>query len=330
MSGILIITPAPPRSRAGNRVTANRWAKMLRSLGQRVTIDQRLDGQASDLLIALHARKSAAALRSFAEQYPDKPTVLALTGTDLYRDLRTSKRAQQSLELASRLVLLQPHGQTHLPHRLHEKVRVIYQSAERPTKQPRPLKSVFEICVSGHLRTVKDPFRAALAARHLPADSNMRITHIGGALTSSMETRAIAEMDRNPRYRWLGEVSPSSARRILARSRLLVVSSKMEGGANVICEALAASVPVLASRISGSIGLLGEDYPGYFSVGNTAELSELMYRSENDAKFYRVLKTRCRQRSQLVKPERERSAWKNLLNELANVRQPKLARSTTP
>jgi glycosyltransferase involved in cell wall biosynthesis len=131
-----------------------------------------------------------------------------------------------------------------------------------------------------------------------------------------MEKRARAEMQRNPRYRWLGEVPRPRARRLLARSRLLVLSSKMEGGANVISEALAASVPILATRISGTIGLLGERYPGYFDFGDTRQLTALLQRSECDKEFYKALTSACRQRSALIRPSREKAAWRSLLEEL--------------
>lgn len=316
MSRILIVTPTRQSSRQGNQVTANRWAGLLRSLRHRVEIADGFDRQACDILIALHARKSAAALQRFAGKHPDKPIVLGLTGTDLYGDIQSSEAAQRSLELARRLVLLQPHGRRELPRRLREKTRVIHQSVEPLNSRPAPLKSVFEVCVSGHLRSVKDPFRAAMAARRLPATSKIRITHLGGALSAAMEERARAEMQRNPRYRWRGEVSRGRARRLLARSRLLVLSSKLEGGANVISEALAAAVPILSSRISGSIGLLSEDYPGYFTVGDTKELAQLMLRCERDGAFYRQLTSHCRRLRPLVKPARERAAWRELIEEL--------------
>ena len=318
MTRILIVTPARRGSRQGNRITATRWASILRSLGHSVRIvDHIHDGAPKfELLIALHARKSAEAVQQVAEREPRIPIVLALTGTDLYEDLRSSRLAQSSLELASRLVLLQPHGCKELPSRFHSKVRVIHQSATGPKKRPKPLARVFEICVSGHLRAVKDPFRAALAARGLPESSRIRITHIGAALAAEMRERARAEMQRNPRYRWLGEVPPWRARHLLARSRLLVLSSKLEGGANVVSEALAARVPVLSSRISGSIGLLGEEYPGYFEVGDTVGLAQLMIRCETDRAFYTALAEHCRRRSALVRPQRERSDWRELLEEL--------------
>lgn len=297
-------------------MTANRWARLLRSLGHRVAVAETFADQPCGVLIALHARKSAASVQRFSRARPHAPIILALTGTDLYRDLPSSKPAQRSLELAARLLLLQPQSRRELPKRLRAKARVIYQSAERLKNPPRPLQRVFEICVSGHLRPVKDPFRAALAARGLPAESRITITHIGGALSASMKQRALKEMRRNVRYRWLGEVPLWKARRITARSRLLVLSSRMEGGPSVISEALVASVPVLSTKVSGTVGLLGEDYEGYFDVGHTAQLAEMLCRCERDTAFYRVLRESCHRRAGLFAPEAERAAWESLIREV--------------
>src|SRR5262249_6268440 len=45
-------------------------------------------------------------------------------------------------------------------------------------------------------------------------------------------------------------------------------------------------VPVLASRISGSVGLLGAKYPGYFPVGDTRALAGLLRQAEGEAAVY--------------------------------------------
>jgi putative glycosyltransferase (TIGR04348 family) len=310
---ILIVTPAPRGSRKGNRITANRWSRLLKASGHDVRISEEFSGQRCDVLVAFHARKSAASIDRCVRTSPDTPIVLLLTGTDLYGDIHRNKSAAVSLNKASRLVLLQSHGIHELPDRLHSKVRVVVQSAEPPKRSPQPLNRAFEICVSGHLRRVKDPFRAALASRKLPASSTIQITHVGSALTPTMERRAIDEMARNDRYRWLCEVPNSKARLLLARSRLLVLSSKMEGGANVVSEAIAASVPVLASRISGSIGLLGEDYPGYFEVGSTKQLTDLMNRCERDADFYGALLSHVKQLAPQFTPQCERESLRQLI-----------------
>jgi glycosyltransferase involved in cell wall biosynthesis len=96
----------------------------------------------------------------------------------------------------------------------------------------------------------------------------------------------------------------------------LVLTSQLEGGANVISEALALGVPVVSSRIAGSLGLLGADYAGYFPVGDTQALADLLLRAETDAGFYDTLSAQCAQRRPLFEPARERQSWQELLREL--------------
>ena len=310
--------PAPPASRKGNRVTATRWASLLEQVGHRVSIGETYDGEPFDLMIALHARKSHRAVKDFHRRHPNEPLIVALTGTDLYRDIHVSRAAQQSLELADLLVVLQPLGRDELPPHLRWKVRVILQSAVPTIPRPSRRERSFDVCVLGHLRAEKDPFRTALALSHVPDDSRIRVTHAGQATSPAFAKRARALMRRDPRYRWIGDVSNRQARLILARSRLLVVSSRMEGGANVVSEALADQVPVLASHVPGNIGLLGPDYPGYFPAGDTRTLAELLVQAEMDSAFYGKLARRFAGGEREVAPARERAAWAEVLRELEN------------
>lgn len=317
---IRIVCPAPPRTLYGNRISALRWARVLRELGHRVAIQAAYDAKPCDLLLALHAKRSAPAVFEFHEQHPDKPVIVALTGTDLYRDIHHSRAAQRALDIATRLVALQPLACEQLAPNLHRKLRVIYQSVDKtPGPVTRPDRK-FQVCVIGHLRNIKDPFRAAMAARSLPVDSRIQVVHAGAAMDDRMSRRAHLEEQRNPRYRWLGEISRSKARRLIAASHLLVLSSQMEGGANVISEAVVDRTPVLASRIPGSIGLLGADYPGFYPFGDTAALRSLLLRAETDKNFYKDLTSRCAKLAPLFEPQRERTAWRQLLSENLQLR----------
>ena len=178
-----------------------------------------------------------------------------------------------------------------------------------------PKKDVFEVCVLGHMRPVKDPFRTAMAVRLLPSSSRIRVLHAGADLSGDMEETAHTETSLNPRYRWFGNLPHWKSMRLLARSRLLSLTSESEGGANVVSEAIACSVPVISSRISGSIGLLGEDYPGYFTVGDTQQLATLLHRAETDGRFYHSLKSWCERLMPLFYPADERRRWNDLLRE---------------
>jgi len=315
---IKFITPALASARNGNSITAIRCARILQQLGHRVVMEQTYDGKGCDLMIALHALRSHESIRLFKEMHPDLPLVVALTGTDLYRDIRINPDAQRSLELATRLIVLQPMGIVELPKHLRAKTRVIYQSAERVRRRSTPAKDgCFNVCVISHLRPEKDPLRTAMAARELPDSSRLRVLHIGRPLSKEMDRRLRAEIARNPRFRWLGELPHWKTRRILADSQLLSVTSRMEGSSNALCEAIASSVPVVASKIPGLVGTLGKKSPGYFPVGETRELARLLQRIESNPKFYRRLKAHCARLSPLVDPKREITAWKKLLNELA-------------
>ncbi|MBU1689779.1 MAG: TIGR04348 family glycosyltransferase [Gammaproteobacteria bacterium] len=309
---IVIVTPAASRVRNGNRNTAQRWASFLRQLGHRVSVQVEWDGNRVDLMLALHARRSHASIKRFAECWPELPLIVALTGTDLYRDIRNDCSAQESMQLATRLVVLQEMGLNELAPALREKTHVIYQSA-RAFKSAQPSKRRFEACVIGNLREEKDPFRCALAAALLPENSKIYITHMGRALNDGMARQAHALMEKNPRYRWLDELPHWQVRSRLARCRLMVISSIMEGGANVVSEALAAGVPVIASDISGNIGMLGADYAGFYPCGNERALADLLHRAETSPEFYDLLKAQCVVRKSLVEPEQELAGLEQLI-----------------
>jgi glycosyltransferase involved in cell wall biosynthesis len=115
-------------------------------------------------------------------------------------------------------------------------------------------------------------------------------------------------MAREPRYRWLGSLPHAQALRWLASSHAMVISSRMEGGANVVCEALRIGVPVLASRIPGNIGLLGADYAGYFPLEDERALAELIGLAATDQRFYSKLRNRVRTLRGMVAPRAEARA----------------------
>ena len=312
---IVIVTPAPPGSRHGNRNTALRWARHLRALGHRVVITLAWNGEDCDVLIALHARRSHASIKAFKQAHPQRPLILVLTGTDLYRDIRTDSGAKQSLKLADRMVVLQSQGLEELSAALRAKTRVIFQSVATMKRQASP-QSYCLVTVIGHLREEKDPFRAALALARLSADTNIRVVHLGAAMSPQFAREARALSRYEPRYRWLGEINHAGAMRWLARSHAMVISSLMEGGAHVVSEAIAIGVPVLASNVSGNIGLLGKAYPAYYAVGEDQALALLLARAARDTVWLAQLAKKVAARSKQGEPARERAALARLLANL--------------
>ena len=314
---IILITPAKKQSKTGNRVTASRWERLLRGLGHRVTVQSDWDGKPGDMMVAIHAWRSASSIARFRQQFPGRPLVVALSGTDIYRFQHSHpEETLHSMEMADALVCLHDLVSRAIPEIYRNKLHVIHQSAAPLQRARRPSVRTFDVCVVGHLREEKDPFRAAYAARGLPQQSRLRVIHMGKAHNNEWAAQARAEMKVNPRYHWRGEVSAWQVREQFLKTHALVHSSIMEGGANVISEAVVADVPVIASGIDGNAGLLGEDYPGYYPIEDTGGLRTLLQRAETDNDFLRRLLKHGTRRKHLFTPERESRHWQTLLDNL--------------
>jgi putative glycosyltransferase (TIGR04348 family) len=315
---ISLITPAKKQAKSGNRTTAVRWARFLRDAGHRVRIDIEYAGEAADMMIAIHAWRSASSILAYRERYPDAPLIVCLGGTDVNTFLKTHPETTlRSMQMADALICLHDLIGEALPSALRKKLHVVRQSA-LPLPGPRcAAKRHFDICVIGHLRGEKDPFRAALAARRMDAHSRLRVIHLGKAHTPDFAGQAAAEMKVNPRYHWLGEVPGWRVRREFAKTRLMVISSHQEGGANVISEAVVAGVPIIASDIAGNRGLLGPDFAGYYPVGDDAALARLLARAENDPAFLKALARHGRKLKPLFRPAHEERALKSIVNSVA-------------
>jgi len=314
---IELITPAGRRSKSGNRTTADRWAGILRGFGHRVRVAETLGGAAADMMVALHAWRSAESVLRFRDRYPGRPIVVALTGTDIHRFQHSHPEAtRRTMALADRLVGLHGLVADAIPLEFAAKLTVIPQSAPPLPRARAPSRRFFDICVLGHLRAEKDPLRAAMAARELPAESRLRVIHLGKAHDADWDRAARAEMAVNPRYLWRGEAPGWAVRREFAKTHLMVISSVMEGGANVVSEAIVAGVPILASDIPGNVGMLGPDYPGYYPCEDTAGLARLLRRAEFEPGFLDDLTRRCAALSPNYTLAREAAGWQDVLARL--------------
>lgn len=319
-SGTIGLVNPAPELLGGNLVTAQRWARIFQDLGWNAFVEESWSGRPCDLLVALHARRTNSSVVRFHREHPDLPIVVAATGTDVYSDVPDSGEARESFGIATRIVVLQPLAVERLPTETRARAKVIYQSVEVPETRPPHPTDAFEVCVVAHARPVKDPLRTAQAARLLPAESRIRVVHVGDIVDDFMREEFEREVRKNPRVRWTGGLSRPETLAAIARAHLMVSTSRHEGGANAISEALALGTPVLVTAIPGSLGLLGETYPGTFAVGDTEGLATMMRRAETDSDFYESLKAACAERASLTEPEHERAAWGDLLEELCGSR----------
>ena len=316
-----LVTPAPPLSLSGNRATAKRWSKLLRAAGHKVDILEQwgVDNRSYDLMIALHAWRSRNSIAAFSQRFPDRALIVVLTGTDIYHFQRTHPEATRtSLACANALIGLHDYVYHDIPTDFHSILHTVYQSAlPLPASYRGLLSRDYTLCVVGHLREEKDSLRAAEAARLLPRESRIRIVQAGRAHTPEWTIAARAQMDENPRYSWVGEISHTAVRRLYARSQAMVISSIMEGGANVLSEACVAGLPVIASNIPGNTGLLGKDYPGLFPPGDSAALAAMMTKFESDFAFRAVLNDRCQSMASRYTPEAEKAALLAVIHKIS-------------
>lgn len=311
---VCIVTPALADANNGNWHTASRWGRFLASRAE-VRLQLAWDGEPADALIALHARRSADSIERFHAAHPDRPLAVVMTGTDLYRDLQTDAHARHALECASHVVVLQSEALKALPDVVRGRARCIVQSASA-LRRGDGARGHVTLTAVGHLRDEKDPLTLMAAVRLLPADTPIRVVHIGRPLDPALGEAATRTMQACPHYRWLGGLDAAAARRWIARSRALVHMSRMEGGANVVIEAVRSGVPVLASRIDGNVGLLGTDYGGYFPLGDADALAALMQRFATDPPFAAALAAQCAAREPEFAPAVEAGRVRALLDDM--------------
>ncbi len=320
---ICIVTPALADANNGNWQTARRWARLL-SGHYRVRLAKQwpdLDGvhDGTDVLLALHARRSASSVAAWAHAHPQRPLVVALTGTDLYRDIAVDTEAQRSLALATRLIVLQEQAPFDVPKEWRHKCRVVFQSSTRRATLPKTRAHLRAVAV-GHLRDEKWPQTLFEAARLLHGDEGILLDHIGHALDPALGAQAQATAAACPHYRWLGGLPHAVARQRIQRAHVLVHPSRMEGGAHVIMEATLSGTPVLASRVPGNVGMLGEAYAGYFPPGDAPALAAWLRQCRADIAspdgVLARLQAQCSQRAALFEPVVERAALRAVIDEL--------------
>jgi len=307
----MIVSPALASANNGNWHTAARWSRMLRK-HCRTAIATQWQGEPCDLLIALHARRSAASIEAFARARPGKPLVVVLTGTDLYRDIRGDAAAQRSLQLASQLVVLQDQGVQELAPALRAKCHVIYQSAPRlrPISPPQRVLRVVQVA---HLRDEKDPATYLRAAHRLRQRGDLRFELIGDALDADLGAAARQTQASCPYFHWLGGLPRSATRQHIRRAHVLVSTSRMEGGAHVILEAAQSGTAVLASRIPGNVGMLGRDHMGYFDLGDDAQLAAALAHARDEAPYLARLRAQTLARAPLFEPAEEQRSLLQLI-----------------
>lgn len=315
-----VLTAFPLSSEAGNSVSARRIARRLQSAGiPSVAVEGAVPPDATGL-IAINAWRLSDAVHAFVGSRPDCPVIAVLAGSDLYGDGagRAREATGRCMAEADALVVVQPAAIAAVPPGFRAKCHVIAKSVDVSGVPQMPRAGGrLDAVVLSHLRAAKDPLLAAHAVEALPESSRVRVVHYGMALDDALaaEARLLTEKTGG-RYRWAGEVPHHDALAATAAAGVFINSSRFEGGANALCEAIALGTPVLATRIPGNTGFLGDDYPGWFPCGDAAALASLLHRCETSPAFLGELREQCNRQAPLFAPERESARWAALIGSL--------------
>ncbi|MFP6872596.1 MAG: glycosyltransferase [Verrucomicrobiales bacterium] len=310
---VLIVYPEKADVVTGNSCSAEQWGEVLLALGHEVVIGGSCGHRQADLLIALNAEKMQPEIDAFSRSHPGSKIVVILTGTDIYPAL--SDASVGSIRAADCLVALQSKAIHQIPDEFHHKLRIIVQSVipSRPGSKGKVRGETFNAAIVANLREVKDPFRAAAAVKLMPGESRILIRHAGFPLQPGTDELARQETSENSRYEWIGGLNPAEARELIAESDVLLVTSSNEGAGRVVGEAITDGTPVIATRVEGITGLVGDDYGGLFPVGDTAALAALLTRAESEQGFLDELSRNCREIAPIFEPIKEMDAWRELI-----------------
>lgn len=323
MIEVLIHSPFARQASQGNSVTADRLEKILTESGLGVLMEAEFyRGGDAACLIALNARRSADAVAAYKSGHPGKPVVVILTGTDInhveVEDPASPTR--RTMDLADVLVVLHEAELQSVPGYLRGKCRVIHPSVILPGGIPhRPdaergkgADRSFQVMMAGNLRVEKNPRLAVDACRLLCGHPGIAVASYGDATGDMAKEMRCASAELS-NFEWAGKVEHTVLLQKMERADLLLNTSTEEGGANAICEAISLGLPVVASRIRGNIGMLGDGYAGFFPSGDARALADLLLRCASDGVFYGKLKSQIAARAPLFAYATEASAWTELV-----------------
>ncbi len=346
---ILYLDPALPETTSGNSSTSTRITEHWRNLGHDVSslsvrgklpedeahIRKLITG--SDLLVALHATYCHSILKIWHDLQKPVPLILIVSGTDLFEPILESGEVSTEFswasEESSRIVTLAAGLDAYYPEvRRQEwgaKTRVIYQGAE-PVKWNCQQYDPQQAVVIGHLRSVKDPLLPVRAVEILREkriqeqaalkDVRLTIQHFGKILDlnlkAQMESAQVQLASGPVRWQWNGPVSETGIRQVMSSAPLLIMPSLHEGGANVVGKFLVSGLPIVASRVAGNTGILGEDWPALFDAGDPQALADLLLRWNLEPQFREQISRAAKNLADQHDLRREEQRWSDLFGEL--------------
>ena len=316
MIDVLIHSPYPRQRSQGNAVTAKRMVNLLRDSGLAAALHERGDAPLkAKCLIALNGRKGAEEIFKFLQRQPDNPVIALLTGTDVNHPEmeQPDSITRKALELSTAIVSLHDGFAHRIPKHLLEKTEVIYPSVMLPDPLDHSPSKPPKVIIAGNFRAEKNPSLMMKAVREMKESPlHFHAYGQGGDYQRDLE-RTAAEC---PHFYFHGVKEHDVLLGEMQAAHVLLNTSTQEGGANAICEAIALGLPVVASRIAGNMGMLGENYAGFFPVEEVTKLIEILGRAAKNHDFYQLLKEQIATRAPLFSHQRETEQWVNLIHRM--------------
>ncbi len=150
----------------------------------------------------------------------------------------------------------------------------------------RPCNLPLRILYVGSLIPVKGVDILLKALTLVEGSAPVKTTIVGTGPEYENLSDAVSSLGLRDKVQFLGPVSPNDVPNIMAEHHLLVLPSYREGRPSVVLEAMAAAMPVVASRIDGTRELVKHGETGWLFPAGDAEglaaiLSSIM-RGEKD------------------------------------------------
>lgn len=282
---IAIISPYTLPVNRGNSLTAERLKNGLIKKGMTVSIFDSLKDSVKetaefnpDIVHCLHGTRSQLFI-SELYNHISAPLVTTLTGTDYNTSEKqgpSDEKLSYMLNKSSAIITFNSFAKELLLEifpAFSEKVHVIPQAVELMTwnESRNSIRNKYEytekdiiILLAGGIRSIKNLDYAIDACFEIEKQNNHIKLILAGPIIEQDNADYILDKGKELKcFSYLGELSQDETRRLMYGSDIFLNTSISEGMSGAILEAMAESLPVIATRNSGNASLIINNKNGF-------------------------------------------------------------------